>query len=147
MSTSQRVQILTDKSAELNLLTEFLRNPNLIAELSAEVKKLNSLTEAEESKVAEVREMFLNHPSLVRDIEQKTANLNDAIDAHNAQVKNATEQLKKDRDAHNETVAVVLADIEKKQAEQVAESLRLERYAHSLKDKASRIMGLAADGT
>lgn len=75
MSASQRVQILNDQSNSLSVLAEFIKNPNLIAELEAEVKKLNSLTALEESKVAEARDFIKKHAEVVADLAAKEAAL------------------------------------------------------------------------
>lgn len=68
MSASQRVQVLTNQSNELAILAEFIKNPKLIEELTAEVKKLNSLTESEEQKFNEAKEFIQKHSDLLADL-------------------------------------------------------------------------------
>jgi chromosome segregation ATPase len=98
MSASTRVQILTDKSAELSVLAEFLKNPNLITELAAEVKSLNSLTAAEEDKLAQARKDLKDHAEKV------------------AELKKASDQLEADKAAHADHVNAVSEKLEQQSA-------------------------------
>lgn len=82
MSASQRVQILNDQSNTLSVLAEFIKNPKLIEELEAEVKRLNSLTELEEKRVGEARAFIQNHVNLLADLKLREDALNKEQEEH-----------------------------------------------------------------
>jgi hypothetical protein len=86
MSASQRVQILNDQSNSLSVLAEFIKNPDLISELEREVKRLNSLTELEEKKVAEARAFIQKHSEILADLKSKEDELNKRRAEHETDV-------------------------------------------------------------
>lgn len=119
MSASQRVQVLTSKSSELDILAEFIKNPNLIAELSAEVLKLNSLTEVEEKKVQDAKAFMQNHANLLADLKSKEDDLAQRKAEHEASVNQflLDTQGIRDLDIELKNKAIAQADMDKKHAE------------------------------
>lgn len=78
MATSQRVQILDSKAQELSLLAEYLKNPDLISELSDEIKALNTLSADEEKKADEGRNLIKQRDSILAEIAAKQEALDEA---------------------------------------------------------------------
>lgn len=75
MAISQRVQILSDKSAELSVLAEYLKNPKLIDQLADDVRKLNALTDQETAKAIEARQSIALHEATKKDLSDKMAKI------------------------------------------------------------------------
>lgn len=86
MSASTRVQVLADKAEELSLLAEFLNNPKLISNLQEEVKKLNSLTAEEETKLSQARQDLKEHADKVEALDKMKGALDLAIKSHDQHV-------------------------------------------------------------
>lgn len=145
MSASQRVQVLTNQANELAILGEFIKNPKLIEELTAEVKKLNALTSQEEQKVKEARDFISRHESLLADLEKEKLALAKDKENHEARVAGFSEQLAK--------VDSILADAKMKEENASAvnkkneeERKQLEEYRAKLdRQNAQEREKLAAD--
>lgn len=86
MAVAQRVQILTDKAAELAVLSEYLKNPKLIDQLKEEVKSLNALTAEEEKKANEARGAIALHEAQKKELADQSSNLEDSKLAHAIEV-------------------------------------------------------------
>lgn len=124
MAASQRVQILTDKSEELSILSEFLRNPNLIEQLKEEVKKLNSLSDSEEQKLSEARNFLKQHNDLSNalekeklDFEEKKLSHDREVEYFNSQAQSKAEYLNS-LSAELNTRAISQAETEKRHLEE-----------------------------
>lgn len=85
MSTSQRVQLLSSGAEQLAVLSEYLKNSKLIAQLQDEVKALNSLTADEEAKVAQARKDLRDHVGKMDILQTSMEELAKAQEAHKAQ--------------------------------------------------------------
>lgn len=112
MAASQRVQILTDKSAELSALVEYIRNPNFIEELSAEVKKLNALTEFEENKAKDARVLIAKSEELQTDLQRQRDDIKAAKEVHEKRVSLFDDEVKKVRDTNESLKAKELQQVE-----------------------------------
>lgn len=86
MSASQRVQILSGGAEQLAVLSEYIKNPKLIEQLQDEVKKLNSLTADEESKVAQARKDLRDHAGKMDILQTSMEELAREQEAHKSQV-------------------------------------------------------------
>ncbi len=132
MSASQRVQILATKSEELNVLAEFIRNPGLIDELSAEILKLNALTEHEENKVKDARDLLAKSDALQVDLQAQR----DDIKVKRNELSSAQELFKTDIQRVTDTDAALKvkvqeqAEVDKRHEKERAE-LAAQRAAHA----------------
>lgn len=86
MSASQRVQILSGGAEQLAVLSEYIKNPKLIEQLQDEVKKLNSLTADEESKVAQARKDLRDHAGKMDILQTSMEELAREQEAHKERV-------------------------------------------------------------
>ncbi len=114
MSASQRVQILADKAEELSVLSEFLRNPNLIQQLQDEIVKLNSLTADEEARVAQARKDLREHAGKMDILQTSMEELTKAHEAHKAQVAIDTAELDR-RSQSLDALAQTLHEVDTRQ--------------------------------
>lgn len=64
MAISQRVQLLSDNAQGVSILAEYLKNPNLVDQLTEDIKKLNALTEQEEQKASAARASIITYEGL-----------------------------------------------------------------------------------
>lgn len=143
MVASHRVQMLGNKSDEILVLIEFLKNPKLADSLAEEVIKLNKLTEDEEKKLHESKLIIQSHATALKSYEDLKKKMADEYDAHIAKM----EAERKDFDAQLDSEANAM-DAEKtllseKIAENDAETVRLKQWDNKLKETAAKIQGLA----
>ncbi len=116
MAVVGRIQVLADKAAELSVLAEFIKNPNLISQLQEEVKKLNSLTAEEEEKVAQARKDLREHAEKVEALTKERLSLE-------ADKKSHTEYMEKTKDeflAKQASIAIMKDHFDNKKNEQEA---------------------------
>lgn len=86
MAVSQSIQILDNKSQELSVLYDYIKNPNLIKELAEDIKKLNALSADEEKKAQEAREYIKKYDAMEKQMEAELDALAAAKKEHAAQV-------------------------------------------------------------
>lgn len=138
MVASTNIQMLTNASDQVSVITEFMRNPAMVKRLEEEVRKLNALTADEEAKLHEAKIVIQQRDKanleLKNAIAEKIAiekSIADKNAEHHAWVLAET---KKIEDAH----AVLAAA----KAEHEAEGVRLTQRANKLKETAAQMQGL-----
>ncbi len=143
MAVSGRVQLLNSGSEMISTLVEYLKNPNLISTLEAEVKKLNSLTDDEEKQLHESKILIQQKDQLARDIQQKKADMSAELAAHSKKLSDeaaAAEKMKADALA---AVAAEHLKLDQRKAEADEKDTQLRQYDNKLKETAAKIKGLA----
>lgn len=143
MVASTRVQMLGNKSDEILVLIEFLKNPKLADQLAEEVVKLNMLTDEQEKQLQEAKLLIQSHATALKSYEELKKTMSDEYDAHIAKM----EAERKDFDAQLDSEANAM-DAEKTllseaQAANEAEIVRLKQWDNKLKETAAKIQGLA----
>lgn len=136
MSASQRVQLLSGGAEQLAVLSEYLKNPKIIAQLQDEVKALNSLTADEESKVAQARKDLRDHVGKMDILQTSMEELAKAQEAHKELV--ATE-LGRISDEHDRFNAIRTELIDKDQKQKDANVRASQERTQLEKDKNSVI--------
>lgn len=84
MTSSQRVQILSDNLEGMELLAQFLKNPRLVDDLRDEVIKLNKLTADETLQLNEAKKIIKDRDAIEAEIEALKVTLATAKDAQDA---------------------------------------------------------------
>lgn len=105
MAQSQRVQILDNKSQELSVLAEYLKNPKLVQELAEEIKSLNALTKDEELKASEGRDLIKNRESILKEVQDKKDEVSRLQSVHDAVAADLAEKAKSLGNAQTELAA------------------------------------------
>jgi hypothetical protein len=155
MAQVGQLKILADKTEELALLSQYLTNPKLIAQLSDEVKRLNALTADEEQKAKDARELISKHAEIlaglkaenakheanIAEIAGRESDLSKAKEAHALQVAEKEATHKADAEALAQEKKTFLEQIEKEN-ERIANtqkgfSLQVEKFK-SEKDELAR---------
>lgn len=105
MAQSQRFQILDNKSQELSVLAEYLKNPNLVQELAEEIKFLNALTKDEELKASEGRDLIKNREIILKEIQDKKDELYKLQSVNDTALSDIAEKTKSLGNAQSELAA------------------------------------------
>lgn len=145
MATSQRVQLLTNKSEEISALVEFLRNPNLILELEAEVKKLNSLTEEEEARLHEAKILIQRKDSLEKEIKAKEDQMAAEATAHANRLLEDRKVVDKYVLDEKAKIADALKELDQKKLDADDRETKLRQYENKLKETAAKMKGLVGE--
>lgn len=145
MATSQRVQILTDKSQELEVIFEFFKNPKLIDQLKEEVIALNKLTIEEEARLHDARLLMEKKDRLEKDIEDGRRVMAKEKSDHEVFIKNGRDNL--DRIIGEEKVKLETShqDLDVRKTELDEYSTRLDQRERKLKEQAALIKGIIKD--
>lgn len=144
MVASAGVQKLTEGSDLLGILGEYLKNPDLIAQLQDEVVKLNTLNAEEEAQFNEAQILIQQRDSLTRQTDAQRQTLADEKTAHDAQVA----KTQSDCDAYTAGEHAKLdkrqADLDAFEAELNDFKARLDQRENQLLEKAATVQGLFA---
>lgn len=137
MSSTPRVNTLTEGNDLLKVLSEFLKNPKLMAELESEVIKINTLSAEEEGRLHECKILMQQKDELEKTTAAQRKTLAAEKAAHD-------DSLKKTQDKCDDYVAAEEKKItDKKEAQDAREadlndySLRLDQRENQLKEKAA----------
>ncbi len=142
MVASTRIQALSNKADEISILREFLTNPNLAAELEAEVKKLNALSDEEESRHQEAKILMQQRDKLAAEIPVLQQQISTERGLHEAHLAASKEAFNQWLDSENAKLAEANAALDKRKEEADAEELRLRQKANKLKETAAQMQGL-----
>lgn len=145
MATSTRVQLLSDGSEGISVLKEFLSNPSLIDNLQEEVKKLNSLTEEEESKLQDAKLTIQSHQQKTKELQDLQDKITSDRAAHEQDILSKTKDFNDYVASENQKLAEANADLDSKKLAHEEEELRLKQYDNKLKETAAKIKGLAGE--
>lgn len=142
MVASARVQTLTEGAEYFKMLAEYLRNPQLVAELEDEVKNLNKLSLEEESQLSEAKFAIQQRDVIKMQVDQLQTSLLAERQSHDAYL---TEQ----RSKFDDYVAQVSAEVAEKKTEHAKKEefladfeSRLNQRESQLNEKAAVVKGL-----
>jgi len=142
MVASTKIQSLSDRAEEISILREFLTNPNLCADLAAEVKKLNSLSADEESRHQEAKILIQQRDKLVVEVAGFQTRIDAERSVHEEHLSNTKATYEKWFDNENKKIADANAALDARKAEQEIEDTRLRQKANKLKETAAQMQGL-----
>jgi len=143
MATSQRVQILSDKSEEISILAQFLKNPRLIDELAAEVAKLNSLTEVEEARLHESKILIQQRDALADANASQKSKMEGEYSAHLERIASERAEADKLLAAKKAEIDDANSALDSRKSAADADETRLRQWENKLKETAAQIKGLA----
>lgn len=144
MSVSQRVNNLSSGNDLLQILGEYLRNPKLIDELGAEVKKLTTLSAEEEARLHEAKVLMQQRDELKAAVEKQRKANADEQSAHQA----AIVRIKKECDDYvaqkHSDIAAKSKQLDQREQDLKDWSAKLDQRENTLKEKAAKVSGLFA---
>lgn len=142
MVASSRVQTLSEGSALLDILGEYLKNPKLMKQLTEEVQKINALSKEQEDQLHESQILIQKRDALIREIAANTKDLSDAKADHEA----VTAKRQKDSDDYVATNKSVVDKANKALDDRKAElddyNSRLNHRESQLTEKAAVVQSL-----
>lgn len=142
MATSQRVQILTDKSQEYELMFEFLKDPRLLDKLKEEVILLNKLSVEEEARLHESRLLMEKKDRLEKDIEEAKRGMEREKADHEAFIKAGRDNLDRHISEEKEKMEAAHSELDIRKAELDDLSTRLDQRDRRQKEQAAMIQGI-----
>lgn len=142
MVASPRIQALTEGSAHLKVLAAYLEDPKLIDALSAEVIKLNTLSDEQSSQLEDAKILIQQRDSLNKEIEMQRQTQADEKAAFDA----ASTKAKQDSDdyvaANKELIAKANAALDAREAALNDFETRLNQRENQLLEKAATVQSL-----
>lgn len=146
MVASTRIQALASGSDLVTILSEYLENPKLIDELSAEVVTLNTLTDEQSEQLEEAKILIQQRDALNKEIEAQRQTQADEKAAFDA----ASIKAKKESDdyvaANQELIAKANAALDAREEELTDFKTRLDQRENQMLEKAATVQSLFQSG-
>lgn len=145
MVASPRVQILTDKAQELDVLYQYIKNPKLIEELKKDVVDLNTLTEEQSARYHEAHLLMQKKDRLEAEIAAQQRQIEKEKADHDLEIKNSQAQIERMLAEANDKVQQAHDELDLRKVELDEYSTRLDQRERKLKEQAALIKGIIKD--
>ena len=145
MAVSQRVQLLSNKSDEISIITQFLTDPNLVKSLEDEVRRLNKLTEEEEARLHESKCTIQNIDQLKMDFQKLRAEMTTEKEIHDKKLADQKASLETEVMQARARIAADQAALDERAKVLAAEDVRLRQYDNRLREKAAAVNGIISE--